>query len=111
MSARTKPPINCGAEILECASSPCVNGGSCLDYLGYFVCNCVPGYNDTVCATRECRLIVHDEWSTCAEINYCNSNPCQNNATCFEMVNAYECQCTVGWTDALCATGTNNYYS
>ena len=37
-------------------------------------------------------------------INYCQSNPCQNGATCNYGVNKYTCQCVSGYTGALCQT-------
>ena len=33
----------------ECWSSPCANGGTCVDYLNSFVCVCATGYTNTFC--------------------------------------------------------------
>ena len=38
-------------DIDECASSPCQNGGACVDGVNGFTCNCLPGYTDTLCST------------------------------------------------------------
>lgn len=33
----------------QCASSPCLNQGSCKDHLGYYTCTCVPGFTGRTC--------------------------------------------------------------
>ncbi|XP_008418960.1 coagulation factor IXa isoform X2 [Poecilia reticulata] len=33
----------------QCASSPCLNQGSCKDHLGYYSCTCVSGFTGTNC--------------------------------------------------------------
>ena len=33
----------CDVNIDECASSPCLNGGTCMDAVGEFVCSCTEG--------------------------------------------------------------------
>ncbi|XP_032411224.1 coagulation factor IXa isoform X1 [Xiphophorus hellerii] len=33
----------------QCASSPCLNQGSCKDHLGYYICTCVSGFTGTNC--------------------------------------------------------------
>jgi Notch-like protein len=35
-------------------------------------------------------------------IDNCASSPCQNGATCTDAVNAYECDCTDGWSGTVC---------
>ena len=39
------------------------------------------------------------------EIIECASNPCQNNATCVDSFNRFDCTCADGWTDYVCSTG------
>lgn len=34
----------CEAEVNECSSSPCQNGGTCVDKVNYFTCSCADGY-------------------------------------------------------------------
>ena len=42
----------CGTEINECASNPCLNGGTCVRGLGQYTCNCPTGVNGTNCQTE-----------------------------------------------------------
>ena len=37
-------------------------------------------------------------------INECNANPCQNNATCTDLLNGYNCSCLPGFTGMLAFT-------
>ena len=37
----------------ECASSPCQNGGACVDGVNSFACNCLPGYSGATCTISE----------------------------------------------------------
>lgn len=36
-------------DINECASNPCLNGGTCYDQVNGFKCNCPPGYASKTC--------------------------------------------------------------
>ena len=38
-------------DILECASDPCLNGGTCNDEIGYYTCTCLEGYTGDRCET------------------------------------------------------------
>ena len=44
---------NFSSDIDECASSPCQNGGTCLDEVNMYVCSCPSGFNGTNCETGE----------------------------------------------------------
>ena len=43
------------------------------------------------------------------DTNECGSNPCMNDATCHDEVNAYNCTCVEGYTGYNCETGV--YFS
>lgn len=43
------------AEINECDSDPCQNGATCSDFVDFFNCTCVAGYEGTLCETGACR--------------------------------------------------------
>ena len=38
-------------DIDECASSPCQNGGTCVDQVNDYLCQCAPGYTELQCQT------------------------------------------------------------
>ena len=39
------------------------------------------------------------------DINECERNPCQNNGTCTDKINNYECQCEKGYEGKDCEKG------
>ena len=39
------------ADVDECESDPCKNGGSCVDHPNKYSCDCVQGYTEYNCAT------------------------------------------------------------
>lgn len=41
----------CFADIDECVSAPCQNGGTCVDQVNGYLCQCAPGYTDLQCQT------------------------------------------------------------
>ncbi|XP_053397800.1 neurogenic locus notch homolog protein 1-like isoform X1 [Mercenaria mercenaria] len=117
-------------EIDECASNPCENGGTCVDALNSYSCNCVAGYMDTNCETdiNECAGNPCQNGGTCTDginsytcacvagfdgndcennINECSSNPCQNGGTCLDGTNAYLCSCVAGYMGTNCETNIN----
>ena len=38
-------------DINECEANPCNNGGTCVDLVGDYRCDCVPGYTGADCET------------------------------------------------------------
>ena len=39
------------SDLDACASTPCLNGGTCTDGVNTFTCECVTGYTGTTCGT------------------------------------------------------------
>lgn len=66
---------------------PCLNGGSCVDDVGSFSCECRPGFEGVHCKT---------------EANECASQPCRNGAICKDYVNSFVCECQPGFDGILC---------
>lgn len=77
----------CDREINECASSPCVNGATCINLLAAFACTCPAGFTGARCEVN---------------IDECAIVPCQNNATCVDRVNAFQCTCLSGFDGPYC---------
>lgn len=67
----------------ECASNPCLNGGTCLDQVGGYICNCSDEY-----------MGVHCEM----EFDACAFKPCKNGGECVTMPKRREfyCECASG---------------
>ncbi|XP_070205240.1 fibropellin-1-like isoform X3 [Littorina saxatilis] len=91
----------------ECASSPCKNGGTCNNMIGYFTCTCPPDFSGDWCE------------DAVANIDECASNPCQNGGTCTDGDNSFSCSCPSGisglqcevactWTDQQNTAGAQN---
>lgn len=51
-----------------------------------------------------CVIILHCFFTT--DTDECAYNPCENNGTCVDLVNAYECICLAGFNDTNCTNGT-----
>ena len=73
----------------ECASSPCQNGGTCLNQQGLFTCVCPAGKTGVMCE---------------ADVNECDSTPCLNGASCADGVLSFVCACHAGFTGDICET-------
>nr|KAG5712927.1 hypothetical protein BaRGS_007524 [Batillaria attramentaria] len=70
-----------------CSTNPCAHGGTCVDIINGFACNCPTGWTGETC------LINIDE---------CESNPCLHGGTCEDRENGYECVCLSGWQGPHC---------
>ena len=56
-----------------------------------------PGFFSELAVRRYCDII--------ADINECDSSPCQNDGTCSNLENRYRCTCKRGFTGMNCETG------
>ncbi|CAL8272456.1 unnamed protein product [Merluccius merluccius] len=81
--------VDCTAEVRECDSQPCQNGGHCLDTENSYECVCPEGFEGPHCEHR---------------ILTCSTGPCYHNGKCREKDNgrSYECECPAGYTGRNC---------
>ncbi len=79
---------NCEVNIDECESTPCQNGGNCIDGINAYECNCDgTGFNGNHCENN---------------IDDCESSPCMHSGNCTDGINAYNCSCYLGYEGHDC---------
>ncbi|XP_072018497.1 uncharacterized protein [Amphiura filiformis] len=108
----------------ECNSSPCQNGGSCIDQVNNYTCSCLSGWTGINCEADidectsgpcvygMCDNNVNQYSCNCepgwqgincdVDIDECNSSSCQNGGSCINEVNNFTCQCKPGWQGINC---------
>ncbi|CAJ0935107.1 unnamed protein product [Ranitomeya imitator] len=117
----------CAVNRDECKYSDCENGGTCVDGINMYTCQCTPQYTGEYCEQlldfcsaelnpchpdSKCITTAEGPKCECApgyigencSLNYddCKDHRCQNNAQCVDEVNGYSCQCTEGFSGQLC---------
>ncbi|XP_069125356.1 sushi, von Willebrand factor type A, EGF and pentraxin domain-containing protein 1-like [Argopecten irradians] len=70
----------------DCTTDAC-NGGTCLDGLNTYSCECPIGLRGDHCEIN---------------IDDCTDNVCENNSTCVDGVGGYKCHCDVNFKGTLC---------
>ena len=109
-------------------NDPCENGGTCSEVDGFNAsCACADGYTGSLCETRKkltpflftflkscgsaqivfCENVFVKDVFWCSALVCTLNDPCQNNATCIEIGDGVNvnCSCLDGYTDPLCQTG------
>ncbi|TSK18054.1 Protein jagged-1a [Bagarius yarrelli] len=77
----------CHENINDCESSPCRNGGTCIDKVNVYQCICAEGWEGPACETN---------------IDDCRTNPCHDRGVCRDLVNDFYCECKNGWKGKTC---------
>ncbi|XP_053391949.1 fibropellin-3-like, partial [Mercenaria mercenaria] len=85
--------LQCLTDINDCSPHPCLNGGTCIDRVDDYTCNCITGYTGKRCETN---------------INDCSPDPCLNGGTCIDRVDDYTCNCITGYTGKRCGTNIDD---
>eukprot|EP00057_Strongylocentrotus_purpuratus_P029787 XP_011684261.1 PREDICTED: fibropellin-1-like [Strongylocentrotus purpuratus] len=127
--------ISYTADINECLSNPCKNGGTCTDETNMYTCTCEAGYTGDECQTNinECMSAPCQNGGVCVDgvnsyfclctgtgfdgthcenkIDECSSNPCENEGTCTDLIAMYTCTCAAGFEGNECQTNINECMS
>uniref|UniRef100_A0A3Q2UBM1 Delta-like protein n=1 Tax=Fundulus heteroclitus TaxID=8078 RepID=A0A3Q2UBM1_FUNHE len=96
------------ADINDCASYPCKNGGTCIDRINSFECVCPGGWEGDLCDVGEY------VWFCTFDpiyIDDCNPNPCYNGGVCVDGVNWFRCECAPGFAGPDCRININECQS
>ena len=88
--------MTCDVESIECEHRPCLHGGTCVDKVNDFECQCVAGWQGPLC---------QHNFDDCAAV------PCANGGQCHDLVNAFECVCTSGFGGRTCSVDINECLS
>ncbi|KAJ8406866.1 hypothetical protein AAFF_G00291420 [Aldrovandia affinis] len=110
----------------------CLNEGLCLNRIGGYNCLCAPGWTGEACQHVENACLIYPDnclhGATCMdtshpgagpqytctclrgytgehcemEVNECNSDPCQHNGTCADLVGRHSCTCPIGFLGENC---------
>jgi hypothetical protein len=91
---------DCTVETDECASSPCLNSGTCVDRFRNFTCTCAAGFTGPTCAVNvdDCLAFGLRNFSSTGRFE----EPCVNGGTCVDGIGNFTCNCLPGFTGARC---------
>jgi hypothetical protein len=71
----------------DCVRVTCANGGTCIDDVHGYHCQCIAGFIGDDCETN---------------INECASAPCLNDGLCEDSIDGYICRCKEGFEGLAC---------
>ncbi|XP_055945028.1 sushi, nidogen and EGF-like domain-containing protein 1 [Argiope bruennichi] len=104
-----------------CTSTPCQNGGICLEVGRSFSCFCKPPYFGVLCEKDPCTenpclnggacvrmdysfkcKCIHPFFGDTCQYDACTDNPCYNGGTCQRYGNFFKCKCRYGYIGNVC---------
>ncbi|GFN94289.1 neurogenic locus notch homolog protein 1 [Plakobranchus ocellatus] len=92
-----------------CDSKPCINGGTCKNVKGDYVCYCEDTFKviwyKSVRRKLTPRMHLSMVGRNCGEdVNEClEGNPCHNGSTCHNLHGSFMCECPVGLRGRTCS--------
>ncbi len=112
------------SDVNECVSAPCQHNGTCQDQINGYSCLCMAGYTGTQCETGllswlydhqmfQLPEFMHHISDFCvflSDIDECASSPCENNATCLQDIDFFNCTCVAGFTGTHCETSKTSSF-
>ncbi|XP_054758876.2 neurogenic locus notch homolog protein 1-like isoform X9 [Lytechinus pictus] len=84
------------AVLPPCASHPCENGGTCIEYTSAFQCRCTNDFTGL-----RCEIPVSNTASVC------DDNPCAHGACVSSASDRFTCMCPGGWRGTACEIDVN----
>ncbi|KAB7505675.1 Fat-like cadherin-related tumor suppressor-like protein [Armadillidium nasatum] len=110
--------LNCPGKLSKpgiCGSHPCLNGGTCTEDRGKYICSCLSRFTGKNCEIDtapcssspclnegKCKVVGHSfvcecpkklSGKRCEYGVYCNPNPCENGGRCEEGIEGPVCKC------------------
>ena len=96
--APTPDVVGSSCIFVNCASNPCFNGATCVDYINNtYSCNCAPGYSGSTCSSSVCTQTI----------------PCSKGNCSVTGLTTYSCDCNFGWTNSTseaCDACSSGYF-